>query len=383
MTHHYTEIFSRGKFVYERGYRGGKRFQNKVEYKPYLFVPSKTGSYRTIFGEATARIDFSDIYEAKDFIKQYKDVSNFNIHGLTNFAYCYINDEYPEEISYDLKHIKVGTLDIEVSIKDGYPNIDEADKMITAITICLHGNSYVYGYKDFIPTDHANTFYFQFKTEEELLLAFIKSWRRMGLDIITGWNTQLFDIPYLINRIRRIFGNEAVEKLSPWGFVYETTERFKGKEYNTYKIAGIASLDYMKLYRKFVSTPRESYSLNFICYAELGEKKLDYSEYGDLEGLYENNHQLYMEYNIRDVLLVDKLEAKLSLIKLAVYLTYLYKCNIEDVFGTVRPWDTYIHSYLLRKNIVVPPRKIIDEVESDDDSDRDLAGCVGGPGAVG
>jgi DNA polymerase elongation subunit (family B) len=121
-----------------------------------------------------------------------------------------------------------------------------------------------------------------------------------------------------------------------------------------YDISGIAILDYIQLYRKFTYSQQESYRLDNIAHVELGEKKLDYSEFETLHQLYKHDYQKFIEYNIKDVELVEKLEDKMKLIELALTLAYDNKVNYDDVFTQVRMWDAIVYNYLLRKKIVIP-----------------------------
>jgi DNA polymerase elongation subunit (family B) len=170
-------------------------------------------------------------------------------------------------------------------------------------------------------------------------------------------NCKLFDIPYLFNRIKNILGERDALKLSPWKLVFEKVISSQGKECITFDVKGICILDYWELYKKFTFKNHESYRLDYIGHEELGEGKVDYSEYAGLLDLYYNNHQKFIEYNIRDVLIVEKLEEKLGFIALVIALAYDAKCNYIDVLTTIRPWDIIIHNYLLERGIVIPPMK--------------------------
>lgn len=358
MTKFYTDVFIRGNNVYIRGYENNNKIQSVVPYKPYLFIPKKDGKYSTLDGKDVIKYDFDTIKEAKDFLLEYNDVANFDIYGLDNFTYLYIYDNYPGEIKFDVSKISIVSLDIECAADEGFPDIGNADKEITAITIRKQGHSYVFGCGDFVSEDK-NVSYVKCKDEVHLLTNFLKLWNFKSIqpDIITGWNIEFFDIPYLVNRIRKILGEDSVKALSPWKMVDEKVVEFRGKENKTYILKGIATLDYYQLYRKFTFGNQESYKLDYIALVELGEKKLDYSEYGSLLELYKNNYQKFIEYNIRDVVLVDKLEDKLKFIEQVVTFAYDAKVNYNDTLTTVRPWDIIIHNYLLDRRIVIPVLK--------------------------
>jgi len=358
----YTDVFLRGGKVYCRGYDMGIRTKEVIKYKPYLFLPSEKGKYRTLDGKSVDKLNFDSAYEARDFVKRYEGVDNFEYYGLTNYQYLYIYDTYKGEIQYDPSTINIVSLDIECASDDGFPNIQVADKAITAITLRSKGQSAVFGCGDFYTND-SKISYLKCEDEYDLLQKFLQVWQSDAWmpDILTGWNTEFFDIPYLVNRIRRLLGDKDVNKLSPWGFVQEreitrgqSVANGSGKKDIVYDIAGIASLDYLELYKKFSFSNQESYKLDYIAQVELGEKKIDYSEHGSLLELYKNDFQKFIEYNIHDCVLVDKLEDKLKLIEQVMALAYDAKVNYNDTMATVKPWDIIIHNYLLDQNIVIP-----------------------------
>jgi len=362
----YTSVFQRGDRIYVRGYRNGKRDTYIEDYHPYMFIPKPDGKYKTIEGKPVDKIDFNSISDAKDFINRYKDISNMEIYGYDNFAYTHIFDEFTGEIDYDPTLVKVGTIDIECKADEGFPDIELADKEITAITLRVDGQSVVFGCWEF-ETEDSSVHYIRCADEATLLTKFIEVWQKLDLDIVTGWNIEFFDIPYLVNRIKNVLNFTEAKKLSPWNILTEKKIEFRNKQNQSYNIFGLTILDYYQLYRKFKFGNQESYKLDFIAEIELGEKKIDYSEYGNLLELYKNNYQKFIEYNIHDCVLVDRLDDKLKFIEQVMAIAYDAKVNYNDTMTTVRPWDVIIHNYLLEQNIVIPQFK----KQSDDE---DLVG---------
>lgn len=354
----YTSVSLARNDILLRGYENGKRIQKQIPYKPYLFIPTpKETKYSTIDGRGVGRVDFDSIKEAREFLNKYSDVHGVSVYGLNNFVYTFIYDYYQGEIEYDPSVISVCSIDIEVDIANdkGFPDIQAADNEITLITISRNGKKSVFGCGEFVNNDPDVTYY-KCADEISLLRSFIEIWNSVDYspDVVTGWNIEFFDIPYIINRITRVLGSSQAKKLSPWGILNENKIEIMGKEQQVYIPVGIAILDYMQLYKKFGYSIQESYTLDHVAFAELGERKLDYGEYGSLAGLQTGNWQKYCEYNIRDVVLVDKLEDKLKLIELVYAMAYDAKINYQDTFTTVRSWDIIIHNYLLDRNIVVP-----------------------------
>lgn len=355
MAKFYTNIYQRGDKLYVRGYEDGKLVEKIENYKPYLFVQKKGGKYKSLEGHELDKIEFASISEAKEFIKLYDDVSGFEIYGLTDFKYLYAQDEYQGEIKYDTSLISVGSIDIECKVDDqGFPDIKKADREITAITIRKNNKSFVFSCVEY--TAHNDSIYYiKCKNEVELLTRFIDSWMHLKFDVITGWNIEFFDIPYLINRIIGVLGKREAEKLSPWKILEERTIEIRGKENQTYNIVGIANLDYFQLYRKFKFGTKESYKLSFIAQDEEVGDKITYE--GTLDSLYYNDPQKYIEYNIHDAVLVDKLNDKLGFIELVFAFAYDAKVNYSDTMTTVKPWDVIVTNFLANKKIAVPQFK--------------------------
>ena len=360
----YTNVARHFDHILVRGYENGQKITRKVKYEPYLFVTSKTkqSDYRTLDGKIVDRIDFESMSECNQFIKRYRDVSGFQFYGLTNFQYAFINDEYSEDITFDKNIVSVVTIDIEVDSQGGFPNIETADRFVTAITLRKNDEIIVMGLKPYNVTDKRVTYY-HCESEHHLLFKFIETWNKFQPDIVTGWNVEFFDIPYMVNRIKRILGEDQAQKLSPWSILENRKLFVQGREYTIYTPVGVTVLDYLQLYRKFSYKMQESYRLDYIAHVELGEKKLDYSEYSSLHQLYENDFQKYIDYNIKDVDLVHALDEKMKFIEQVMAIAYSGKVNYPDTFTTVRMWDIIIHNYLLKQKIVVPQNKSTEKEE--------------------
>lgn len=359
----YTNVSRKGNYLFVKGYEDGVPYKEKVEYQPYLFVPTKNDSeYQTIHGQSVGKIDFPTMGDAYNFIKRYEGVEGHKIYGLTDYQYVYLYDQFKEGVSYNFSWLNVISIDIETDSSDGFPDIENADKEITAITLTNKGKTISWGYYVYKVNSDKNT-YIHCDNEEELLKSFIKCWNspEWAPDIITGWNIEFFDIPYIVNRIRKILSDRYVDKLSPFGIIKSRKVEWKnGKEFITYDLGGISIIDYLPAYKKFSMGEKESYKLDFICLVELKEQKLDYKKYKTLDNLYKQNFQLFMDYNIHDALLVEKLEAKLHYIEQMVAIAYVQRVNYQDTITTVKPWDVIIHNYLMDQKIVIPPLSVSD-----------------------
>lgn len=364
MTIFYTNIYQyRGKLLL-KGIANGKPFMDDISYEPYLFVLGD-GPYKTVDGKSCKRKDFKSIKDQWDWIRQYENMSNHEFFGLTSCSYVYLNDHFPGEIQYDPKLISVVSIDIEVDSRNGMPKVEEAADEITAITLTKNNKIITFGTKYYKPTLE-NVEYVLAEDEEELLKRFLEVWNSEEWlpDVITGWYIESFDIPYIINRLRRVFDEKAAKILSPWNIINER-EIMRGKSSSNYgdrtekiyEIAGITQLDYLQLYKKFTPSNHSSYRLDSIAQEELGQGKLDYSEYRDLNELYEKNPAKYYDYNIIDALRVAQLEEKLGFIQLVIGIAYTAKVNYVDALTTIRPWDIIIHNYLMERKIVIPQLK--------------------------
>jgi DNA polymerase elongation subunit (family B) len=359
----YTSVERNRNYLLIRGYEDGKRFELKEYYNPYLFVPvplGQEGTHRNIHGKHFIKRYFDKMSEASKFIQEYGDVENYEIHGLNQYNYLYIYDEFPGKIQYDESIISRGTIDIETRKGEGpYAKAVTAEKEITLITIRKNGHAYTFGYKKYIPKK-SNVTFFHCKDERDMLWKFLEFWKspECDLDIITGWNSNQFDITYIHNRLKRVLGESAANSLSPWGIVEDVEKTDKtGRTRIEKLIYGRAQLDYQDLYKKFSHTPQEDYSLEHVANYELDTGKLNYSEYETLDELEEKDYQKFVDYNILDTELVDRLEEKRQFISLCIMVTYYAKCNFADLLGTVRIWDMIIHRYLMDRNICVPPKK--------------------------
>jgi len=364
MSSFYTNVQSIGGNILYRGIQNGKRVKTKVEYTPSLFIPSKKITNLTnLEGDYLDEKKFQNIKAARDYIKQFDGVSGASkIYGQTRFEYAFIAGQHQGMVDYDFDKIAIAIIDIEVGSENGFPDPYEANEPITAIAIRkLNGGITVYGCGEY--QVQGDEIYIRCKDEYNLCKTFLNHFKDNYPDIITGWNTKFFDIPYLINRFRKILGDDEAKKLSPWNFITERNAYVNNRQLIDYTLVGISSLDYIELYKWYApgGKSQESYRLDNIANVELGEGKIAYDEYDNLHALYRLNYQKFIEYNIKDVELIVKLEDKLKLLELAVTLAYDTKSNFEDVFAQTRMWDSLTYSYLREKDIIVPPRVVKDK----------------------
>ncbi|MHA2403798.1 MAG: DNA polymerase domain-containing protein, partial [Candidatus Kariarchaeaceae archaeon] len=360
----YTNVQMVGDHFLVRGYENGQSFMTREKFYPTLFVPSKKKTkYKTLNGEYVETVQPGSVRDCREFIKKYDGVEGFKIYGNDRYIYQYISDNYPEDqIKFDISKIKLVTIDIEVASENGFPDVESAAEEMLLITIQDYNtkNIITWGVGPFL-NKQKNVEYRQFSSEHGMLNDFIHYWMNNTPEIVTGWNNQLYDMPYIARRLERILGEKLMKRLSPWGLVTEVETYIMGRKHISYDIGGITQLDYLDLYKKFTYTNQESYRLDHIANVELGQKKLDHSEFDTFKDFYSKGWQKFVEYNIIDVELVDRLEDKMKLIELALTMAYDAKVNYSDVFYQVRMWDTIIYNYLKNRNIVIPPKERSDK----------------------
>ena len=361
----YTSVVRYGNSILYRGYNehGKKIYKREKNFKPMFFTAcqQETG-WKSLDGLNIAPIEMDNMRHAKQWLEENSDVSGRKIFGTKNYIHQYISQRFPRDIDFKREFIDVGTFDIETEYEDGFPHPGEASQRILSITYKSSKSKlyHVWGYGDF---DTENSLikpvrYYRCRDEASLLEKFLTFWADESHcpDVITGWNIRFFDVPYLVNRTAKILGVESIKRFSPWGMVDYRQITRQGRTEDAYDIKGIEQLDYLELFKKFGYSygPQESYKLDHIANIVLGEKKLDFGEASDLNELHANDYQKFIDYNIKDVELIDRMEDKLGLISLCLTMAYKGGVNYEQVLGTVAIWDALIYRDLHAKRIAVP-----------------------------
>lgn len=360
MSKFYTNAFPYGEKICVRGYEDGQPFTRKEHFSPTLYLKSKDPNskspLRTLDGIVVEEVHPGGIRATRDFVKMYEGVSSFEIYGNTNYTCQYISDNYAGDIDWNMDAVKVFTIDIETQTEHGFPDIASANEEILLITIKDRATKrfITFGTKPYVHDNDALV-YITCADEHTMLKEFCIWWQSNYPDIITGWNSEFFDIPYLVNRITRELGESFSKKLSPWGMVTARKTFIKGSEELHYDIAGISHLDYIQLYKKFTYSKQESYRLDYIAEQELGDRKKE-NPTDTFKDFYTHHWQQFVDYNIQDVELVDRLEQKMRLIELCMTMAYYARINYEDVFSQVRMWDAIIYNHLRQRDIVIPPQ---------------------------
>lgn len=357
----YTNVYQRGNFLYVRGVEDGQRFNEKVDFRPTLWVNGRihhsTDTWKTLDGRTVYAVQPGSMYDCKQFVEGYKDVHGFEVYESPGPVYQYIAEKYLGELRFDPQDISVFTIDIETETEYGFPDPALAQEVIQLITVkdTRHNKIVTWGLYPF-EHDLQHVEYRHLSSEQSLLKDFIIWWQQNYPDVVTGWNSSLFDITYMYNRMCKVLGDTLANKLSPWSQVRQSEVDLGGRTAIKTHIAGIASLDYLDLYKKFTYSAQESYKLDYIAFVELGERKLE-NPGSTFKDFYTNHWNTFCAYNIKDVELVDKLDDKMKLMDLALTIAYAAKVNYEDVFSPVKTWDVIIYNYLNERKTVIPRRR--------------------------
>ena len=370
----YTQVSRISNSICYRGYENGERVTYRKPFKPTLYVTSKNpnAQWKTLEGRPVEPMQFDDMKEATQFLKKYEGVEHIQVQGNSNYAAQYIQEHFPHEIKYDPTLVKVANIDIEVASDDGFPEPEKAEREVQSIALKYFGLPTVYVWalkaggkydptKTQLDMDPSDIVYIECGGEVDLLLKFLQFWNASDTspDVVTGWNVRMFDIPYLVNRVEKMIGADSVKKFSPWGIVREKQVTRMGRQSQVFELVGVETIDYWDLFQKFgnlIYGVQESYKLDNIANVVLGEKKLSYEEHGNLFTLYKEDYQKFIDYNIKDVLLVEKIDEKVQLMNLCMMIAYKGGCNYQEAFGTTQLWDTYIYRELCLQKKVVPPK---------------------------
>ena len=269
---------------------------------------------------------------------------------------------------------KVVFFDIEVSMENGIPNIENPNNEVTAITLY---DSVTKEYTVLVLDKtvsrgnykKGDTDTYFFKDEIDLLYKFVDVYESIGPTIITGWNSDYFDVPYLYNRLKQQCGNGVANKLSPIGKLKYSKFRKK------WMIAGVSSLDYLDLYKKFTYGQQPNYRLDTIGRIEVGMGKVEYE--GSLDELFRTDLDKFIEYNVQDVRIIVELDKKMKLIELVRGICHVGHVQYEDYCYSSKFLEGTIITYLHRKGIVVSNKPADGRQLMNDRMESDGEGFIG------
>jgi DNA polymerase elongation subunit (family B) len=363
----YTYATTIGSKVYMRARNAdGSPVYAELKPAPVFFTPAQTAADADAHGYDGIPLMShmcDNLPDGREFVEECAN-SRIPVYGDIQAEYVAIHDTYgAKDVVPDMDRLYIWNFDIETDRDDerGYAPVDDPFNPVISITVKWRhmgdAGVVVYGTQPYTPK--GQELYVQCADEREMLRSFLTDLRSNGdyPDVLTGYNVQFYDVPYLLNRLKLLFGEEVWIQFSPMQRVASRRVTLNGREMTVMDIKGLAILDYYELYRKFTYQQQESYRLDHIAHVELKKRKLSYSEFRSLRDLYRQDYQKFIEYNIQDVELVDELDAKLKLIELVCALAYSAKANFVDTFKQVRLWDIMIYHKLRADGLQIPPRK--------------------------
>lgn len=344
----------------------GKK-QEIVEPAPLYFYMKGDGEYTSIYGDKLKKVEFETFGKLKEARDMYKSAGRELFESDVDIENRYILDKYSNK-EVKIPNLDIHFIDIEVHSEVGFPKPDAAEHPVTIITVysTKHKKFFVFAEKNFdtsfLPE---GTWVKCFNGDEkELLKTYIGFVNKTQPDIISGWNSDGFDIPYIINRCEKLLGKDITKKLSPVRSVKKVRQRLRfGKEREIYEIGGINLIDYLDLYKKYHQGEQESFKLDYIARIELGESKLEFE--GSLKDLYHNNWQKYVEYNFQDTNLLKKLDERIKFMNLMIGICYNCKVPFDQFSKTTKVLDGAFISSLIKEKVILPNVKHDENQEQD------------------
>jgi DNA polymerase elongation subunit (family B) len=339
----------------------GKRVYKEYQPDYHFYMNDLRGSFKSIYGDTVKKVVPRTFGEKQKLMKGMSgNVKKWETDVDPIFRCIEQNYQHAET-----PHLNVAFFDIETSFnkESGWSEASEAENYITSISIylqwleeiiCLAVPPETLTWDDAQKIADEVGSVILFKTEGEMLQAFMDVIE--DADVLSGWNSETYDIPYVVNRIKKVLGKHEARKLCLWEQEPKVREFERGgRTQNTYDLLGRVHIDYLQLYKKYNYEERHSYALNAIAEAELGESKVAYE--GTLDELYSDDFKKFLEYNIQDTRLIDKLDKKLQFIDLANSIAHANCVMIQTVMGAVAVTDQAVLVEAHGKNLVCPDKK--------------------------
>jgi DNA polymerase elongation subunit (family B) len=354
--------------MYVRGYDTdtGEYYSEEIKYKPtsYKLItdPNAPPSpFKTIHGEPLKEFKHESI-------AAYREKRMDNTYGMENHLCAFMTENFTTD--FDPTKTRIFWLDIENEmtsddgVRGGFPDPNDAACPITAITIydTITSKYHLFACRDWNNKEyeHLDIEFNWCEDEKTLLKTFWEFWTKNYPHIVTGWNISGYDIPFLYNRMKKVFNEKVAKKLAPRGLVHTRTYINGYQEEQTeYYLRGLSIVDYLQTYKKFTFGKLPNYKLDTVAEFELGKGKVDFREFGysDLDDLYERNPQMYLDYNIRDVEALIEIEAKNHFMDIVMATAHYSLVNYDEVSSVIKCWDSLIHRYLKEQNIITSPKE--------------------------
>lgn len=363
----------------------GERIIKKEKYEHVLYYEHPAGSYKSIFEDACRKFSTTDTKRYRRKLSELREKGTKIFESDIRETFRHLATHY---MGAEPPVLNVGFFDIEADFdpERGWAPADDPFCAVTAITIHLSQNDklvtlalipkgitlsdahalcdpvyengeLVRGFEDTI----------LFENEEDMLESFL--YLIENTDVLSGWHSEGYDVPYLVNRIKRVLGEDEARRLCLWNMLPREREYMKfGKMSKTYDLVGRVHLDYLVLYQKHVVQQQQSYKLDYIGEIEVGENKTAYD--GTLDELYNNDFYKFIEYNRQDVMLLVKIDRKRRYIELHNQIAHANCVDLKTTVGSVALVETAIINEMHAMGFVVPNRKERDLAHPDDDAER-------------
>lgn len=374
----YLNVKRMGNYIYDRYIdESGVEQTRTVKYQPTLFVKlnnptnyQKKNKKHDLYGSPVYPVKFETMTDARNYLEQNKEMGA-EVLGMDSFEYAYISDVYkdidPKDPTIN-RLVRKANVDIEVTAPempdpsnpqypiDAITHYDSIEDIFYVFDLTTHSDGTT---RLWDPTKSLHTpetlskiKYYPFDTERDLLAAYAMLYSEKPPVILTGWNCEKFDVPYIIGRIIRIFGEDAPKLMSPFKRYSSRNIRTRYGEQEIYELSGIHVIDYMDLYKKIGGGTPPNFKLDTISEIELGYGKVEYD--CEINELRDKSHQLYIDYNIGDVRNVKEIDERRNFLSLTVFMTHYMGMNMIDILGSIRAWDTKIFKNLKKKNVAIP-----------------------------
>lgn len=332
------------------------------EYQPdyHFFVTDPRGSHKSMYGDTVKKVVPKTFAEKQKLLKTFAGNTKKWETDIDPIFRC-LEQNYH---NIDAPNLHVAFFDIETSFdkESGWSEPAEANNSITSISIHLQWLDEIICLAvppETLTWEEANAIadsvgnVVLFEKESDMLLAFLEVIE--DADVLSGWNSEMYDIPYTVNRIKKVLGRHEIRRLCLWEVEPKVREFERGgKVQPTYDLIGRVHMDYLQLYKKYNYEERHSYKLNSIAEIELGDTKVEYD--GTLDELYNDDFRTFLEYNIQDTRLLDKLDKKLQFIDLANSIAHANCVLIQTTMGAVAVTDQAVVIEAHSNGLVCPDK---------------------------
>lgn len=338
----------------------GGRIDTEVPFFPFLYTEGdKHSDALSVFKTPLKKHTFKNSYERNQYVK---NTGNTRLFGNLSCEHQFLLESFKQSVDdkdFSKFPLKVYYFDIETYSPNEFPKPELAKDPVILITVynSLTEEYFSWGVEKEYKAKKDNVHYYCCQNEREMFERFMNFWKADPPDIFAGWNSEKFDIPYIINRATKLLGTGFIQQLSPVNKIYykPLMDQY-GRDSGRWVIYGLSCMDYMEIYKAYSKGEKESYSLNYIGEYELKEGKLAINA-TNLSTLAETDWENFVDYNIQDVELLVKLEKKLNYLKIVRLLAYKGCTNFESALGKIAIVTGAMYLQADKQGYVIPTFK--------------------------